>query len=150
MAKVVSQDLTDDLLDRLHDTVLDGRTRNARYRQNQLQSLHSFLQQNMDALCRTMVEDTNSPAEEIYVEFHFAIETVRLVHGNIDFDKSLKQEYLIAKGHDDSQRRVPVGLVLIRPTTHTRLFSIVSAIAASFAAGNATLLEVSSSFHCYQ
>ena len=147
MAKVVVQDLTTDLLDRLHDTILDGRTRNPRYRQHQLQSLHSFLQQNMDELCRAIAEDTNSLTEEIYTEFHFTIETVRLLHGNIDFDKCLRQEYLIARGDNDSQRRVPIGLVLVRPTTHTRLFSIVSVIAAAFAAGNAILLEVSTNSH---
>ena len=147
MAKVAVQDLTAGLLDRLHDTILDGRTRNPRYRQHQLQSLHSFLQQNRDELCRAMVEDTNSLTEEIYAEFHFAIETVRLIHESIDFDKCLKQEYSIAKGHNDSQRRVPIGVVLVRPTTHTRLFSIVSVIAAAFAAGNAILLEVSTNPH---
>ena len=144
MAKAVAvQQVTTDCLDRLDNTILDGRSRNPRYRQHQLESLHSFLKQDMDKLCEAIGKDTNLSVEEIYSEFHLSIETVRLLHEGIDFNKCLKEEYAVARGEDDSKRRIPVGVVLIRPTAHTRLFSIVSVVAAALAAGNAILLEVS-------
>ena len=59
-----------------------------------------------------------------------------------NFEKSIEEEYIISHNKGNLQRRVPYGLVFIRPQMHTRFFSIISAVAAAIAAGNCVLLEV--------
>lgn len=67
---------------------------------------------------------------------------IRHFYDSIDFAKELKEECLVTTGVDNVSRRVGVGLVVIRPTTYTRFYSVISPIAAAIAAGNCILLEV--------
>ncbi|KAJ0294955.1 hypothetical protein CBS470a_000461 [Colletotrichum nupharicola] len=69
------------------------------------------------------------------------MEAVRHFYESLDFGKELDTEYLVAHGKDNTTRRTGAGLVIIRPTTYTRLFSILSPLAAAIAAGSVVALE---------
>lgn len=77
------------------------------------------------------------------LEFSLAVSAVRQHYDAIDFDSAISNEYRIARNQNNIERRVGHGVVVIRPTTHTRFYSIISAVACSIAAGNTFILEVS-------
>lgn len=79
---------------------------------------------------------------EAEVEFSMAIATDRKDYEAIDFDKAIADEYKIARGENNTERRVGHGVVVVRPTTHTRFYSIMSAVACAIAAGNTFVVEV--------
>lgn len=136
-------------VERLQMSVVDGRAENGRHRQNQLQSLHKTLREEAGEICAALQADLGSTAAEAETEIYLAMEAVRHFYESVDFDKDLKDEYSVAHGKDNLSRRVGLGLVLIRPTSHTRVFSTVTPLAAAIAAGNCVLLEVAlSSLEC--
>lgn len=133
---------SDSSLQRLRASVADGRAQNSRFKQKQLLSLHIELLAQADAICTAISEDTQNSAAEVETEFYLTITALRHFYESIDFSQDLKEEYLVTKGVDNTTRRVGAGLVVIRPTTYTRLFSIIVPIAAAIAAGNCIFLEV--------
>jgi acyl-CoA reductase-like NAD-dependent aldehyde dehydrogenase len=141
MASLVSESP----LQRLRASVIDGRAQNPRFKQKQLQSLHAELLVQADAICESITEDTQNSAAEVETEFYLTMTALKHFYESIDFSQDLKEEYLVTKGVNNTSRTVGVGLVVIRPTTYTRLYSIIVPIAAAIAAGNCILLEVHSS-----
>lgn len=129
-------------IERLQMSVVDGRPENGRYRQDQLQSLHKALGGEADQICTALQAGSKSSASEAEAEYYLAMEAVKHFYGTLDFEKDLKEEYNVAHGKDNPNRRIGVGLVVIRPTGHTRLYSIVTPLAAAIAAGNCVVLEV--------
>ncbi|KAI9713025.1 MAG: hypothetical protein M1820_001010 [Bogoriella megaspora] len=127
---------------RIQAANIDGRTENARYRQNELQALHKVLRENADAICDAIQKDAQGPKVEVDAEYYMGMLAVRDAYKSLDFDQELKEEYQIARGKDNAERRIKYGIVLIRPTTHTRFFSIVSPLALALATGNCVLLEL--------
>jgi acyl-CoA reductase-like NAD-dependent aldehyde dehydrogenase len=136
---------SDSPLQRLRASVIDGRAQNSRFKQKQLQSLHTELLVQADGICTAIAEDTQNSAAEVETEFYLTMAALKHFYESIDFARDLKEEYLVTKGVDNTSRRVGAGLVVIRPTTYTRLFSMIVPIAAAIAAGNCILLEVFSS-----
>lgn len=133
-------------IDQLRAAVVDGRTENVRYRQNELQAFHATLRNNSDRIRSAILQDnygsSTGVSSEVESEFYYAMSAVKQFYSSLDFEQSLKDEYLIANGADNTKRRIGKGLVIIRPTTHTRFYSIVCPIAAAVAAGNCVCLEV--------
>jgi len=129
--------------ERLQGAVVDGRTENIRFRQNQLQSLHKTLREEASAVCSALAQNPLSSTTEVEAEFSLAMDSVRHCYDSLDLDQELEEEYKIANGKDNKSRRVGAGLVIIRPTTHTRFYSIVNPLAAAISAGNCVILEVS-------
>jgi acyl-CoA reductase-like NAD-dependent aldehyde dehydrogenase len=133
-------------IEQLRAAVVDGRTQNVRYRQNELQSFHETLSNNADKIRAAISQDLNGSStgvsSEAEAEYYYAMSAVKHFYSSLDFEKSLKDEYLLANGADNVSRRVGKGLVIIRPTTHTRFYSIVSPTVAALTAGNCVCLEV--------
>ncbi|KAL2074047.1 hypothetical protein VTL71DRAFT_7825 [Oculimacula yallundae] len=134
-------------LDLLRAAVIDGRTANIRYRQNELQSLHQALRDNADELLLAITKDgrgdgSTEPSFEADAEYSHTMSAVKQFYSTLNFDQSHKDEYLLANGVDNPLRRVGKGLVVIRPTTHTRFYSTISPIAAAISAGNCVCLEL--------
>ncbi|KAJ9633569.1 hypothetical protein H2204_006952 [Knufia peltigerae] len=142
---MVVQPASERLYNELLDTASDGRGRNARYRQNQILFLHNQLRVDLEKIRTAIKKDTSSTEADIDIELGLSLNAVRRMYEGVDFNKSLEDEFRIAKNSDNIERRIPYGVVLIRPTQHTRFFSIISALAAAFAAGNVVLLELESS-----
>jgi acyl-CoA reductase-like NAD-dependent aldehyde dehydrogenase len=133
-------------IQRLRAAITDGRTANIRYRQKELQSLHSALAEHLDALAAAISEDTGVTSAEVEAELFLTMNCLRHSYDSLDFAKENKEEFLISNGKDNVERRIGVGLVAIRPTFHTRLFSVLSPICTAIAAGNCVLIEVSTAF----
>lgn len=132
-------------IDRLQESVVDGRAENGRYRQDQLQSLHKTLREEAGQLCAALQADAaRSTTAEVEAEYFLTMQAVKHWYDSIDFEKDLEEEYRVAHGKDNVARRVGAGLVVVKPTSHTRLYSIVAPLAAAVAAGNCIVLEVSS------
>jgi hypothetical protein len=141
-------------IDRLRAATIDGRTDNVRYRQNQLQSLHATLRNNVEKILSAISEDVGSSHlqdnnSEASCEFYLASNAIRRLYESLDFKQSLKDEYQVANGADYLTRRVGKGLVVIRPTAHTRFYSIICPLATAITAGNCVCLEVSKDRHLF-
>lgn len=130
-------------IERLQMSVVDGRTENGRYRQDQLQSLHRILREEAGQICAALQADSRASASEAEAEYYLAMDAARHFYETLNFEKDLEEEYSVARGKDNLNRRLGVGLVAIRPTSHTRFYSVVTPLAAAIAAGNCVLLEVS-------
>lgn len=142
MAKPIVQSSNDDLYSVLLSTSQDGRARNLRYRQHVLLFMHNFLRKNVDRIQTCIKQDIAATQSEVDVEIAMSLAVIRRFYDQIDFNKAIKDEFRISRKEDNPLSRIPYGIVLIRPTTHTRFFSIISAAAAALAAGNVVLLEV--------
>ena len=139
-----------DGIDTLRSAVIDGRTENVRHRQNELLKLDSGLRKNSSSTCDAISKDSGGSASDAQKEFVLAMDAVQKMYETLDFEKSLEDEYLVKEGKDNLSRRVRIGIVAIRPTNHTRLYSIVSPLAAAIAAGNCVLLEVRKTFSSFE
>ncbi|PVH75030.1 aldehyde dehydrogenase-like protein PutA [Cadophora sp. DSE1049] len=134
-------------MDQIRAAVVDGRTANVRYRQNELQALHQALCNNVDEILLAITKDSSGdgstePSFEADAEYSHTMSAVKQFYSSLNFEQLHKDEYLLANGADNPSRRVGKGLVVIRPTTHTRLYSIVCPIAAAVIAGNCVCLEL--------
>lgn len=134
-------------LEPLHAAVIDGRTDNVRYRQNELQKLHYCLGNNASTIQLAITKDADAHSSTISpeskAEYWLAVHATERHYESLDFEASMKLEYLISAGVDNKSRRIGNGLVVIRPTMHTRFYSIMVAATAAIAAGNCVALEVS-------
>lgn len=140
-------------LERIAESVTDGRAENVRYRQEELFSLHTSLVDHASALCQALggtragggggEEQRKHEEKEAEVEYYLALDAVRHFYDSLDFDKELEDEYRVANGKNHETRRVGFGMVVIRPTDHTRFYSIVVPLAAALSAGNCVVVEVS-------
>lgn len=130
-------------IDRVQESVVDGRAEYGRYRQDQLQSLHKTLREEAGQLCAALQADSRATAPEVEAEYYLAMQAVRHFYDSIEFEKEIQDEYSVARGKDNATRRVGAGLVVVKPTTHTRFYSVVAPLAAAIAAGNCLVLEVS-------
>ncbi|KAK3685688.1 Aldehyde/histidinol dehydrogenase [Podospora appendiculata] len=129
-------------MERLEEAAVDGRTENIRYRQQQLQTLHQTLRAEASAICNALSQETRCPPAEAETEFYLGMDAVRHFYDGLDFDRALEDEYRVASAKDHPGRRVGVGMVIIRPTDHSRFYSIVTPLAAAISAGNCVVLEL--------
>ncbi|KAL3422098.1 Aldehyde dehydrogenase family 3 member B1 [Phlyctema vagabunda] len=123
-------------------SVTDGRTENVRYRQNELFRLHTGLKEKSDEIRLSISQTTLSNSKDAETEFFLGMDALRLAYEELDFEKAIKDEYLVANGADNPTRRVGLGLVAIRPAEHSRFYSIISPLASAISAGNCVLLEL--------
>jgi acyl-CoA reductase-like NAD-dependent aldehyde dehydrogenase len=129
-------------LETLRASVVEGRAENVRYRQNELYSLHCVLRENVDQLCEAIAKDYAGSSMKAETEFFLTMNAVRTSYENLDFDKSITEEYSVKFKKDNSERRAALGLVAIRPTRHTRFYSVITPLVAALEAGNCVIVEV--------
>lgn len=131
-----------DTLSRLLGSKVDRRAENVRYRQDQLQKLHTGLIENGIGIREALEKDTGYTMAEAEVEFAMGIKAVRDHYNGLDFQRSLDQEYRIAKNLDAVEHKVSVGLVFIASSKTFPFFSLLAPLAAAVAAGNSILIKV--------
>ncbi|ORY71829.1 Aldehyde/histidinol dehydrogenase [Pseudomassariella vexata] len=129
-------------IERLQMAVIDGRTENIRYRQTQLRNLHSALRNEAASMCSALAKDSQTSNAEVETEYYLAMEAVRHFYDSLNFEEEYMKKYSITNGKDNTSRRLGVGLVVIRPTSHTRFYSIITPLAAAISAGNCIVLEL--------
>ncbi|KFZ04648.1 hypothetical protein V501_09104 [Pseudogymnoascus sp. VKM F-4519 (FW-2642)] len=133
-------------LEQLRAAAIDGRTENVRHRQNEIQKLHLCLRENAATILSSITKDSDSGSSntslESEAEFWLTMNAVEQQYDGLDFEASIKQEYLIVTGANNQGRRIGKGVVVIRPTTHTRFYSIIVPLVTAIAAGSCTALEL--------
>jgi hypothetical protein len=137
--------MTSDLktaIETLRVAVADGRAGSVRYRQNEFHKLHAALRENADPICEAIAKDSASSTVKAETEFFLTMDTVRKSYESLDIDKSLKDEYSVKYGKDNVGRRAALGLVAIRPSRHSRFYSVINPLVAALEAGNCVILEV--------
>jgi acyl-CoA reductase-like NAD-dependent aldehyde dehydrogenase len=127
---------------------IDGRVHNVIYRKTQLENLFAILVKNAAAMEEAISQDTGNRKTEVKMEVCLAIQSVRNDYHSLDPVQILEAEYRVAKGFDNQENRTPFGVIVIVPSTHTFVYSVVSAVSSSIAAGNCIILQVSRSL-CY-
>ncbi|KAM7199235.1 hypothetical protein V8F20_005837 [Naviculisporaceae sp. PSN 640] len=146
----VPQPDTKAALERIAESVTDGRAENVRYRQEELFSLHASLVEHAPFICQALAtvprtesdERREEAVHEAEVEYYLTLDAVRHFYDSLDFDKELEDEYAVTNGRNYENRRVGYGMVVIRPTRHTRFYSVVVPLAAALSAGNCVVVEV--------
>jgi len=143
-------------LNQVRATVTEGTLENVRHRQILLHSLHAALRENTDSIIAAIQQDLNGSDDqrkaEAEAEFYLTMRIVQGFYNSLEFEKSIKQEYLLSASLDNIDRRSGFGLVAIRPATHTRFNCIISPLAAAISAGNCICLVVTlrpSTYGCF-
>lgn len=121
---------------------LDGRAQSPRFIQRQLRQLHTALVENAEALKAAPVADNYATPDEACMEFFLALEAVRRRYLGVNIRTMLDDEYRISSGRDWEGRKVPSGIVVIRPHSSSLLYSTVTALSSAIAAGNCVMIEV--------
>ncbi|KAF9892289.1 hypothetical protein FE257_002066 [Aspergillus nanangensis] len=133
--------MSDLQLARVRAAVTDGRMANVRFQQEQLFALHKSVLAHRSEIIAVLTADCAATPGEAEIEFASTVAAVRQYYTGLDFDAELADEYRIARGKSSPSRRVGHGVVLLRPTTHTRLFSVISVVGCAIAAGNTVVIE---------
>ena len=98
--------------------------------------------QHIADLRSAIISDGSLSSDDAALECYLAVAAVRQRAIEINLDEALTDEYRIAAGKDWPYRRVPIGIVYIRPQSYTMLYSVVSALSSAIAAGNCIAIEV--------
>ncbi|KAJ5505529.1 Aldehyde dehydrogenase N-terminal [Penicillium expansum] len=129
----------------VREAVLDGRMHNIFTRRTQLEALQQTLLDRADAIQDAILADTSYVASEAAVEYLLTLNTLKEYHKSLNIDRALQDEYAIARGEDGANRRDPVGIVYIVPTSYTIFYSVLVAVAGALTAGNCIVIELSNS-----
>lgn len=129
--------------DRLQAAVVDGRTHNVYYRQQQIESLCKTLLENAEKIRQAIVTDYGHSQSEVAVEFNLALSALRKNYASLQPKKAHEDEYAVANNKDAPDNRVPVGIVCIEPAVHTQFYSTIVPLGAAIAAGNCVIVVVS-------
>ncbi|CAI7600575.1 unnamed protein product [Penicillium discolor] len=129
----------------VREAVLDGRMHNTFTRRTQLEALQQTLLDKADAIQDAILADTSYVASEAAVEYLLTLNTLKEYHKSLNVDRALQDEYAITRGEDAANRRDPVGVVYIVPTSYTVFYSILVAVAGALTAGNCIVIELSNS-----
>lgn len=132
-----------ELFPRILAAEIDGRMHSIRYRQTQFHRLQSALVQHIEEIKKVIFEESGHSLQEVSAEICLALDEVRSHYTSLDLDKDLQEEYSIAHGKNRRGGRRGAGIVYIVPIEHTLFYSVIAVIAASLAAGNCIILEVS-------
>jgi acyl-CoA reductase-like NAD-dependent aldehyde dehydrogenase len=127
---------------RIRAAAIDGRLANPYFRRTQLENLHAAVISKSKSLRDVVVLDGGVTTLEAAVELQLALDTISTHYSSIDPEQDLGYENSILRGSDAAERRVAAGIVYIEPCVHTLLFSVLSPLSASIAAGNCVVIQV--------
>jgi acyl-CoA reductase-like NAD-dependent aldehyde dehydrogenase len=119
----------------------DGRLENVRYRQDQLQKLHTKLSSAASDFIDAL-KSNGSQHGDAEQEVATALSCLVVHYESLDFEQSIKDEYRVSCGQDFANKRIPVGIVSIKPGRFTPFFSVVSPLCAAIAGGNCVIIQV--------
>lgn len=122
---------------------LDGTSQGPRLRQKQLLQIHSALVAETESLRVALQKDLGYSDAEADLEIYLSSSDARQHYESLDFAKELEEEYLVAKGKDNTTRRTAAGVVYLEQSEHSPLYSIIAPLTAAVLAGNCVVVEVS-------
>ncbi|EEU42946.1 uncharacterized protein NECHADRAFT_95375 [Fusarium vanettenii 77-13-4] len=129
----------------VRSAAIDGRVLNPFYRKTQLKQLHTTLSDNAAQIQEAIKKDTNHRPAEIKGEYWLALQCIADAFASIDPQKCIEDEYAISKGRDDPHNRSPVGIVVIEPSPHAFLYSLMAALVPALVAGNCVIVKTQNS-----
>ncbi|KAH7134972.1 Aldehyde/histidinol dehydrogenase [Dendryphion nanum] len=134
---------SDSAIEGLRATAKTGKCENVFFRQTQLKFLHDVLRANSSQLETALEDDTSVSTAEAAAEVALSLSIVKEHYMSLDPKNELEREYRVAKNQDAIDRRKPWGVVYIEPQLkHTPLFSVISPLSASLAAGNVVAIKL--------
>ena len=122
--------------------VADRRTRDLRFRQRQLISLHRWISKNIAELESAVSADDGLSDAEAQFVLALALDELKRNYENLDLKKELDIEFRIKNGRDNEERRLPEDVVYVIPDSFTLFYGVTSALCASVAAGSCCIVEV--------
>ena len=125
--------------------VADRRTRDLRYRQRQLISLHRWISNNVAELENAISADDGLFDTEAQFVIALSVDELRKNYDSLDLKKELDIEYRIKNGRDNVERRLAEDIVYVIPDRFTLFYGVMSALCASVAAGSCCIVEVGAS-----
>ncbi|PNS17296.1 hypothetical protein CAC42_6979 [Sphaceloma murrayae] len=130
----------------LKAAAIDGRAQTIFYRLTQLQKLRDTLVEQANQLQDAIKSDSGVTASEAKIEYSLALTNLRTRYDELaDFEKELEAEYTVAKGKNDPSRRLGVGTVIIKPSSHSLFYSTIAPLASAIAAGNVIIIQFENS-----
>lgn len=134
----MSESITTDIL----SAVADRRTRDLRFRQRQLISLHDWITKNVPALEVAISTDDGISIAEAQIVIGLALHDLKKNYESLDLKKELDVEFRIKNGRNNEDRRLPQEIVYVIPSSYTLFHGVMSALCASVAAGSCCVIEV--------
>lgn len=131
------------VLSRVEGGAIDGRLSVLRLRQRLFKLLHSALVKHHDAAVQAIQSDEDCSLAEAQIVYGSTLIDLRNHYDNLDFKTDLEQEYALARGESNTERRVPISMTYIIPDTHALFFSALSALGGALEAGSCVVIEVS-------
>ncbi|KAK5059602.1 hypothetical protein LTR69_006191 [Exophiala sideris] len=123
--------------------VADRRTKDLRYRQRQLISLHRWLSENHAELESATREDNGLSAAETHFIVASGLDALRQNYDSLDLKRELAIEFRIKNGQDNIERRLSEDIVYVIPDNFTLFYSVMTALCAAVAAGSCCVIELS-------
>ncbi|OQV00734.1 hypothetical protein CLAIMM_06193 [Cladophialophora immunda] len=129
-------------VDLVLSTIQDGRTRDLRYRQRQLRSLHAWITGHV-ADIETGVQKTDHLSRpETRLLTILSLSRLREVYDALDLKTELADEYRIKNGQDHAGRQVPEELTYVVPERRLLFYNIMSILYVCIAAGSSVIVEL--------
>jgi aldehyde dehydrogenase (NAD+) len=125
--------------------VADRRTKDLRYRQRQLLSLHRWISKNLTELESAIRADDGLSSTETQFVIALALDELRRSYDSLDLKKELDIEFRIKNGQDNTERMLPEDIVYVIPDNFTLFYSVMSALCTAIAAGSCCVIEVCAS-----
>jgi acyl-CoA reductase-like NAD-dependent aldehyde dehydrogenase len=136
-------EMAETTLEAIRLSAAEGRLSNPYFRKSQLGKLHGVLRSNSQALQDAIKHDSGHTIAEAKVQYLLALRCVEVAYQSLNPSKCLEDEYSVAKGKSAPLAEEPAGVaVIIEPSRHTYVYSLMSALAPALAAGNVIVNKV--------
>ncbi|KAK5050465.1 hypothetical protein LTR84_003746 [Exophiala bonariae] len=126
----------------IRSTAQDGRTRDLRYKQRQLRSLHEWVSSHSAAIEVAVQQDYNFSVAEAQCLMSQTLNEARIFYDQLDLQRDLNNEYRLRNGQSNEARRVSVGLTYVIPEKWGLFFNAMSVLYACIAAGSCCVIEL--------
>lgn len=110
------------------------------HRRHEISMLYRGLQDDMEPICKAIASEGLCSAAAAEAEFRLTMDGIRKFYHAL---KTPNTKVQLRGAQRDGTRRLAMGIVAIRPASHSRLYSTMIPLIAAIAAGNCVLLEVS-------
>lgn len=135
--------MSDTTLARIETGAVEGRARNLRGRQNQLQSLFAHLVAHKDEFADAIQVEEACSTSEAQIAVAALLLELRKHYDRLDLKKELEEEYRVKHGKSNPERRVAASIAYIIPDPFMLAFSVFTAVFAAIEAGTCVVVEVS-------
>lgn len=127
-------------VDSLRASFATEKLKHITHRRHEIAKLYRGLQDDMEGICNAIASEGRCSAAAADAEFRLTMDGIRKFYHAL---KTPDTKLQLRGAQRDGTRRLAVGVVAIRPASHSRLYSTLIPLTAAIAAGNCVLLEAS-------